>query len=241
MGCFTKLALFIVNFAIFAAGVAVVALASMIINTDSTYGSLLINGIFTLPIIILIAGLIIVIIGFLGCCGAMKGSSCMLKTYAFIIIVLLIAEITLGILLLIYPNKAEDAIKTGMHEVFKNYGIDEATEKSIDAIESDLKCCGVDSYQDWQNYSYGSTGNVSRGCCIEDDSDACFMNKNDLPEAQAKQYIYTRGCYAALKEDLKDETIGLGVVLFIMAIVQVLAVTCACGVAKKSSGSTHYA
>lgn len=165
----------------------------------------------------------------------------MLKTYAFIIIVLLIAEITLGILLLIYPNKAEDAIKTGMHEVFKNYGIDEATEKSIDAIESDLKCCGVDSYKDWQEYPYGADGNVSRGCCIEDDSDACFMNKNDLTEDQAKQYIYTRGCYDALKEDLKDETIGLGVVLFIMAIVQVLAVTCACGVAKKSSGSTHYA
>lgn len=241
MGCFTKLALFIVNFAIFAAGVAVVALASMIINKDGTYGSLLVSGVFTLPIIILIAGLIIVVIGFLGCCGAMKGSSCMLKTYAFIIIVLLIAEITLGILLLIYPNKAEETIKKGMNEAFKNYGIDEATEKSLDAIESDLKCCGVDGYKDWQKYPYGADGNVSRGCCIEDHSDDCFMNMNTLDEETAKRYIFTRGCYDAIKEDLKDETIGLGVVLFIMAIVQVLAVTCACGLAKKSSGSTHYA
>jgi len=243
MGCFTKLALFIVNFAIFAVGVAVVALASMIINKDNTYGSVLIDGVFTLPIIILIVGLIIVIIGFLGCCGAMKGSSCMLQTYAFIIVVMLLAEITLGILLLIYPNKAEDTIKAQMNKIFSNYdlGGDAAAAKSIDAIESELHCCGVESYKDWKNYTYGLGGNVSRGCCIEDTSDDCFQNMNNLPEEEAKKYIYTEGCYYALKNDLKDETIGLGVVLFILAIVQVLAVTCACGLAKKSSGSTHYA
>lgn len=243
MGCFTKAALFIINFAIFAAGVAVVALASVIINKDDTYGTLLIQGVFTLPIIILIVGLIIVIIGFLGCCGAMKGSSCMLKTYAFIIIVMLIAEVTLGILLLVYPKQAEDIIKSGMEDVFKEYGTNEATDKSVDAIQSDLHCCGVNGYDDWKQYPYGQrgNGNVSRGCCLEDDdSDTCFMGRNDLTESEAAKYIYTRGCFEALKEDLQGVTIGLGVVLFIMAIVQVLAVTCACGLAKKA-GSTHYA
>lgn len=57
-----------------------VALSSIIIHKDETYKTLLGSGVFTLPIIVLIAGLIIVIIGFLGCCGAMKEDSCMLKT-----------------------------------------------------------------------------------------------------------------------------------------------------------------
>ena len=61
-----------------------VALASLIINKDNNYGSLLVQGVFTLPIIILIAGLIIVVIGFLGCCGAVKGSSCMLQTVSYL-------------------------------------------------------------------------------------------------------------------------------------------------------------
>lgn len=63
---------------------------------------------------------------------------------------------------------------------------------------------------------------MSKGCCLEDDgTDSCFMGKNDMPLEQAQEYIYTEGCYYAIKNDLKGETVGLGVVLFIMAIVQV--------------------
>ena len=63
---------------------------------------------------------------------------------------------------------------------------------------------------------------MSRGCCREDDGDpSCFMNKNNMSEDMVKDVIYTQGCYYAVIDDLKNETIGLGVVLFIMAIVQV--------------------
>lgn len=241
MGCFTKLALFIINFAIFAFGVAIVALASIIIHKDDTYRALLGDGVFTLPIIVLIGGLIIVIIGFLGCCGAMKESKCMLNTYAFIVIVLLLAELTCGILLLIYPNQAEEFLKETMGEAYKSYGEDPTATKSIDIIQSDLHCCGVENYTDWQSWPYGQTGNVSRGCCKEDDgSGTCFMNKNTLPENEAAKSIYTKGCYQAMKDDLKEEVVALCVVLFIMVVIQVLAVTCACGIAKRSS-SHHYA
>lgn len=51
---------------------------------------------------------------------------------------MLIAEVTLGILLLVYPKQAEDIIKSGMEDVFKEYGTNEATDKSVDAIQSDV-------------------------------------------------------------------------------------------------------
>lgn len=233
MGCISKLALFVLNFAIFAAGVTVVTLSSIIIHKDSTYGDLLISGVFTLPIIILIAGLVICLIGFLGCCGAMKESSCMLKTYAFIVTVLLLGEIILGILLLVYPNKAEDLITEGMTDAFEKYGNeDESLRKAIDNIQHDLKCCGVKSYQDWQNYTWSGGVNVSDGCCKED-AENCGTGMAVADEQTAAKNIYTRGCYEALKENLQGETIALGVVLFLMAIVQVMAITCACGLARK--------
>ncbi|KAG0711069.1 Tetraspanin-7 [Chionoecetes opilio] len=241
MGCISKLTLFVLNFAIFVAGVAVVALASMVIHKDNTYGALLGEGTFTLPVIILIAGLTIVVIGFLGCCGAMKESSCMLKTYACIVIVMLLAELALGIVVLVYPAAAENTIKKGMVKVFEKYGRDDATNVTIDAIQHDLHCCGVENYTDWQNYPYGETGNVSRGCCREDDgNDQCFLDKNQLSADMAKKEIYIKGCFAALKSEFMGETVALGVVLFIMAIVQVLAATCACRLAK-NTGSSHYA
>lgn len=87
-----------------------------------------------------------------------------------------------------------------------------------------LHCCGVENYTDWQSWPYGKTGNVSRGCCKEDDSsNTCFMGKNTLPEDVAAKSIYTEGCYQAIKDDLKEEVVALCVVLFIMVIVQVSA------------------
>lgn len=238
MGCISKLALFILNFIVFVVGGAVVALASVIINKDSTYGTLLTQGIFTVPVLVLIAGLFIVLLGFLGCCGAMKENSCMLKTYAFIVALLLIAEIVLGIILLVYADQAESTIKKEMLKVFNNYGgKDEALTRTIDNTQHDLHCCGVSNYTDWMEIS--GDGNVSKGCCLPEMVEPdCFNGKADLPLEEASKYIYTQGCYYAIKDDLQGATIGLGVVCLILAIVQVMSISCACGIAKKSS---HYA
>lgn len=55
-------------------------------------------------------------------------------------IVLLLAEITCGILLLVYPNKAEEFIKSTMKDAFQSYGKDNAATKSIDIIQNDVSC-----------------------------------------------------------------------------------------------------
>nr|XP_053644199.1 CD63 antigen-like [Cherax quadricarinatus] len=237
MGCISKLGLFILNFVVFAVGVAIVALASIIINKDSDYGNLLLSkGMFTVPVIVLIIGLIIVIIGFLGCCGALKENSCMLKTYAFIVAVLLISQIVLGILLLVYSQKAEDVIKDGMEEVFEGYGKEDlALTKSIDQIQHDLKCCGVSNYTDWRELGQGN--DVTIGCC-KNQTDECVIAMVTKPPLVATKTIYTEGCFYAIKEDIQSITIGLGVACLILAAVEVMSISCACGIAKKSK---HYA
>lgn len=89
-----------------------------------------------------------------------------------------------------------------------------------------LECCGVNNYTDWKEWPYGANGNVSRGCCKEDDgTSTCFMFKNDLPPSEAEKYIYTKGCYEAIKEDLSGVVVALCVIIFIMAVVEVRALT----------------
>ncbi|XP_071550285.1 23 kDa integral membrane protein-like [Panulirus ornatus] len=235
MGCISKLGLFILNFLVFVVGVAVVVLASMIINKDNTYSVLLSHGTFSVPIIILIAGLFIVLLGFLGCCGAMKESSCMLNTYAFIVTILLIAEIVLAIILLAFTDQAESTIKGGMEDVFEQYGNnDTVLKKTIDAAQHDLHCCGVEQYTDWQNYTYSGGEDVSIGCCREQIPD-CYKGMATLPLAEANKTIYTRGCYYALKDEIMGETIALGVTCLVLAVIQIMSICCACGIAKKSS------
>lgn len=219
-------------------GVAVVVLASLVISKNSTYGVMLQDGTFSLPIIVLIAGLIILLIGFLGCCGALKENSCLLKMYAAIVLVLLIGELVLGILILVFTNTAEEKVMDGMDKILRKYGGDDASlTKSLDAAQHELKCCGVNNYTDWENYPYGEAhaDSVADGCCIER-VENCGISVLEKPDFE--DLIYTDGCFQAIKDDVKNAAIGLGVAVIILAVVQLLSISCACGLAKKSH---HYA
>ncbi|VDD79227.1 unnamed protein product [Mesocestoides corti] len=57
------------------------------------------------PAFILALVLLIMLIGFLGCCGAWKLNACCLKTYAVIITILIIIEVICGTLILVYHHK----------------------------------------------------------------------------------------------------------------------------------------
>ena len=41
---------------------------------------------------ILVTGVVIFLVAFLGCCGAIKGNSCMLSTYGGIILILVVVQ-----------------------------------------------------------------------------------------------------------------------------------------------------
>ncbi|XP_068206824.1 CD63 antigen-like [Palaemon carinicauda] len=235
MGCISKFTLFVTNFIVFGVGVAVVALASIVISKDNTYGVLLSEGTFSLPIIILIAGLVILLIGFLGCCGAMQKSSCMLYTYAIIVLIFLVAEIVLGIMMLVFSNQTEEVIVEGMDEVFKKYGQnDTVLNKAIDDAQHELQCCGVLNYTDWQTFPYGEQHNnntVGDGCCKGNWTAGCGIGILDDPDIGSK--IYTEGCYYVIKEDVQDAAIGLGVACLILAFVEAFSIGFACSLAKE--------
>ncbi|KAG7175129.1 CD63 antigen-like 4, partial [Homarus americanus] len=95
-----------------------------------------------------------------------------------------------------------------------------------------LECCGVTNYTDWSSV-FGRGKDVTIGCCIEK-TDDCFEGMAEKPIEEARKYIYTQGCYQAIKSDLQGLTIGLGVACLILAVIQVLSITCACGIAKNT-------
>jgi len=223
-----KFALFVLNFLVFLVGAAVVVVASLTIHKSNEFGALLSGGMLTLPVIVLLAGLAILLLGFLGCCGAMKENSCMLKTYALIVMVLVIAQIVLGILIFVYRGEAEVILTDSMKSAMGRYGTgDSALDESVDAAQHELECCGILNYTDWQNFNY--TG-VADGCCKEmqkgcgDD----WFNKPSKPE------IWERGCYTLAKDEIEPFGVWLGILAIGLAIIQLICVSCACGLANKS-------
>ncbi|KAI4460947.1 tetraspanin [Holotrichia oblita] len=59
-------------------------------------------------ILLIVVGCIIFLISFLGCCGALRQNSCMLLTYAVILIIILLIQVGLAIYAFIVLNNSDD-------------------------------------------------------------------------------------------------------------------------------------
>jgi len=237
LGCINKTLLYILNLVLFLFGLAVVVIASIALSKTSEFGDLLTEGTFTLPIIVLIVGIFILLLGFFGCCGAKKENSCMLYTYSTVLLCLVIAQVTCGILLLVYKDSAEDFIKEGMDEAFDKYNNpkDDHFTDALDNIQQELKCCGTVGPDIYQNGTYMSNDDVADGCCI-DMKTGCGSGYFDHGNPAD---IYQDGCYDVIKDELLGLGLGISGLVLAAAGVQLVIVILACCLAKKGKGKEN--
>ncbi|VDO96625.1 unnamed protein product [Soboliphyme baturini] len=75
-----KYALFLFNFVFWLCGLALIVPGALIQIKNSTYINFLGNSVLSAPIILIVSGCIVAILGFFGCCGAIRENYCMTMT-----------------------------------------------------------------------------------------------------------------------------------------------------------------
>ncbi|ELU09793.1 hypothetical protein CAPTEDRAFT_169938 [Capitella teleta] len=172
------------------------------------------------------AGIIVLVVGFFGCCGAIMENQCMLFTYFMLVVVIFVMEIVAGILAFVYRAEIEKVVKA---ELYKGVNTKYPADNSLDeeglrtgwhAIQSHFQCCGVNNYTDW----YGSHG---------------WPNSNFVPVSCCKLRIKncgktgnigtwnTGGCLEELKFWFQQNLYIVGVVGITVGVVQVLGLVAA--------------
>nr|ABS19436.1 multivalent antigen sjGAPDH-23 [synthetic construct] len=152
------------------------------------------------PIAIIVVGVVILIVSFLGCCGAIKENVCMLYMYAFFLIVLLIAELVAAIVAVVYKDKIDDEINTLMTGALENPN--EEITATMDKIQTSFHCCGVKGPDDYK-------GNVPASC-------------------KEGQEVYVQGCLSVFSAFLKRNLIIVACVAFGVCFFQLLSIVIAC-------------
>jgi len=190
MGCATSLVKFLIfffNFLFVAGGVALVTFGVLFINGYKTYETILPDlGPYSFPpILIIVIGCIVFFIAFMGCCGTIRESKCMMMTYATVLLILLIAEVALVVLFYTHQDQLKDAMEKGLKKSLTEYEKEEVREV-WDTMQHNFECCGAQSYKDW-----GAAGvPVPPSCCK---SKPC---NNDY---------FTEGCVDKLFTELKTD------------------------------------
>jgi vacuolar-type H+-ATPase subunit I/STV1 len=217
-----------------------------LLNPDlvSSYSQSLSN-IDTFAIAIIVIGSVLLVIGFLGCCGAIKGFRFLHVVYAVIIGAIILAEIAIVVVFIAYQQRFRSELVGRLQEsIVKFYvgtpvnGSKSANPVSLswDFAQFNLKCCGVVGPNDFSRagnwsrqdpYQSGANLTVPFTCCPLNATTSWTELPTDFSAAKAcattGANAFKQGCYDRLIliiADYKKNVIIGGV---IVGVIEVLA------------------
>ncbi|KAM4635111.1 tetraspanin 35 [Polymixia lowei] len=232
MGCFgfLKIMMFAFNGIIFLAGAGILAVGIWVkVDSGSILGFLQniedapseLSQLLNVGYLLIAVGAVLLIIGFLGCCGAVKESRCMLLMFFVIVLVVFIAEVAGAVVILVFKPLAEELIsKMGEKAVesIKDYGGNSDITGLWNATMDTLNCCGFYGYSDFTGSPF-YTNNMNRyppQCCPDN-------NPCDSVMAIGAANKTVSGCFPKFKKLIDDNSIVIVAVALGIAALEVFA------------------
>nr|XP_033772876.1 tetraspanin-1 [Geotrypetes seraphini] len=213
MGCFTfiKVMMILFNLAIFLGGGTLLGVGIWV-SVDSSsflkiFGALSSSAMQFVNVgyFLIAIGAILVVLGFLGCCGAQKESKCLLITFFSIILIIFIAEVAAAVVALVYTSMAETLLQTLVVPVLKeDYGNKQDVTQIWNSTMGELKCCGFNNFSDFNNsfYSKQNNGAYPKYCCNTTVVSSCTWSEAFESNVQ--------GCFTQLIATLKQNAAVVG-------------------------------
>ncbi|CAN9508371.1 unnamed protein product [Ophioblennius macclurei] len=176
--------------------------------------------------LLIAVGVIIMVLGFLGCCGAIRENRCMLLLFFISLLVIFILLLAAGILGAVEDQKVTDFMKEKLEKLTPLSGQPQSVRDDLEKIQRELKCCGlVNGPSDWTAVP-----------------DSCRCNATDTAEGCANNRVYSTPCVENIIEELKQHTeviIGIAFAIAVLMIFgMVFAMILYCQIGRKDAGPT---
>lgn len=125
--------------------------------------------VFLFPQSLCVLGSLIAVIAFLGCCGAIVESHCILLIFGIIVTVILALELTIAGLAFAFKADLNTITTRELKEAVSKYNwTDSSATYTVvwNQLQGSLKCCGYNSSSDWKELNpYPLDSNVLPDSC----------------------------------------------------------------------------
>ncbi|XP_028138397.1 CD63 antigen isoform X2 [Diabrotica virgifera virgifera] len=214
MGCATgivKYLVFLANLLFALAGLALIIIGILIKLNVSEATNVLPKDFGLAPILSIIIGSIVFITAFLGCCGAVKESTCMLTTYAIILLTIFILQVAIGVYAFLQikdKNSFNSVLTKSMQDTFDKIYVSQEANETMMVTQRFLKCCGVRGPED-----YDIAGRKPPTSCCRNINVQCPSPNNE---------VNSEGCVAKLQTELEKDSKIIGGVAIGIAVVEIV-------------------
>ncbi|XP_076448599.1 CD151 antigen-like isoform X2 [Babylonia areolata] len=256
-GNFLKYSMFLFNAVILIAGCGLLGFGVYIRTGDSRVSqvSSILSGdlYYTLSHLLIASGGVVILLSFLGCCGAIKEVRCMLGTFFILILLLLLGLMVTGVLAYAYRDQiGEHVLRELYRSLNTTYGLTghKSVTESWDFLQKVFGCCGVEggvnSSTSWAFYRntvwfHNQTDAyrefVPDSCCrsqVSDNLSRCMgmavgstrfipVQLPPVYPGMENSQLYTEGCYSAFITFLSDNIRVLGGVAGGIALMMIMA------------------
>ncbi|XP_018619286.1 tetraspanin-4a isoform X1 [Scleropages formosus] len=163
--------------------------------------------------LLIAVGTIVMVIGCLGCVGAVKESRPLLLSFFILLLLIFLLEILSIILFFVYQKQIDQYAQSDLKRGLQLFG----TEGNVgltnawSIVQTDFRCCGVTNHTDWFDV-YNAT-RVPDSCCLEYSENCGLENPGTW---------WTAPCYERVKGWLQENLVVLWIFALCAALTQIL-------------------
>ncbi|KAJ0004620.1 hypothetical protein NQD34_010834 [Periophthalmus magnuspinnatus] len=187
---------------------------------------------------LLVAGVVMFVLGFAGCVGALRENLCLLKAFSSMVGLIFFLEVLAVVLVLVFQSQVFEWIQTFFMRNIRAYRDDIDLQNLIDSLQTSTWCCGAQGPEDWEHNPYFSCNstNASRercgvpfSCCVLDPAESvvnsqCGYDVRKRAKPDWSEQIHTRGCISALEQWVPGNLYTVALVFVIVSVLQMLGI-----------------
>lgn len=215
-----KYLMFVFNFLIFLGGSFLLGVGVWVLVDPTGFREIVASNplLFTGVYILLGMGGMLFLLGFLGCCGAIRENKCLLLFFFMLILIIFLAELAAAILAFIFrEHLTREYFTKELKRRYQGYNNTDVFTSTWNAIMNTFNCCGVNSPEDFKESLFrllNPNDLVPTSCCKRPEDTAYVQDQwvglpGDSayisPELRLEQclsgnieYRHNKGCYSAV-------------------------------------------
>lgn len=215
-----KYMLFVSNFMFVMVGFLLISIGTTISSIYTDFELFMESHHFKPAQLIVVIGIIIFLVSLFGCIGAIRESTFLVNTFAVLLSILLVLEVSAAIAAYAMRSDIKERVEHNMYDALSDYNKTYDAKSSWDFMQYRLICCGVHQPSDWRNTDITFEKNLTApaSCCKYSGCETSALN--------------THGCLDRLTDIVSESALMLGVGSTCVALVQFLGAVFAFMLAK---------